>query len=138
MSADAQKPDSATAMAQERTSLAEHRTLLAEERTLMAWIRTSVSLIGFGFTIYKFFEYLREAEEKAGRFEHGPRNLGLLLIAMGTLAAVAAALQYRAAVRALGVPKGRSRFSLPVAGSVTVALVGVAAFLSVYFGVGPF
>ena len=40
--------------------LALRRTFLAHERTLMAWIRTSVSLISFGFTIYKFFQYLAQ------------------------------------------------------------------------------
>ena len=28
---------------------------LAYERTMLAWIRTAVSLITFGFTLYKFF-----------------------------------------------------------------------------------
>jgi putative membrane protein len=38
------------------TRLALVRTRLAFERTLMAWVRTSVSLITFGFTLYKAFE----------------------------------------------------------------------------------
>ncbi|HEY7064663.1 MAG TPA: DUF202 domain-containing protein [Chloroflexota bacterium] len=29
---------------------------MSAERTLMAWNRTSLSLIGFGFTIYQFFD----------------------------------------------------------------------------------
>jgi hypothetical protein len=29
-------------------------------RTLIAWIRTAVSLVTFGLTIYKAFQYLRE------------------------------------------------------------------------------
>ena len=39
------------------TRLALDRTALAHERTLMAWVRTAVSLISFGFTIYKFFHF---------------------------------------------------------------------------------
>ena len=39
------------------TRLAVDRTRLAYERTLMAWVRTATSLISFGFTIYKFFEF---------------------------------------------------------------------------------
>ncbi len=39
------------------TRLAVDRTRLAHERTLMAWVRTATSLISFGFTIYKFFEF---------------------------------------------------------------------------------
>jgi uncharacterized membrane protein YidH (DUF202 family) len=41
--------------------LALDRTHMAYERTLMAWIRTAASLISFGFTVYKFFEYLGES-----------------------------------------------------------------------------
>ncbi len=39
------------------TRLALDRTALAHERTLMAWVQTAVSLISFGFTIYKFFHF---------------------------------------------------------------------------------
>jgi putative membrane protein len=45
------------------TRLAAERTRMAAERTLMAWIRTCTSLIAFGFTIFKFFQYLSEKEE---------------------------------------------------------------------------
>ena len=45
----AQRPDTAT-------ELAFDRTRAAYERTMMAWIRTATSLITFGFTIYKFFQ----------------------------------------------------------------------------------
>lgn len=41
------------------TALAVTRTRLAAERTLMSWIRTSFSMIGFGFTILKLFQYLK-------------------------------------------------------------------------------
>ncbi len=40
------------------TELALDRTYLAHDRTLMAWVRTATSLISFGFTIYKFFQYM--------------------------------------------------------------------------------
>ena len=49
-----------TELAQDRTGLAFERSRLASDRTTMAYMRTSVSLIGFGFTIYKFFQYLAE------------------------------------------------------------------------------
>jgi putative membrane protein len=32
--------------------LAIERTMLAADRTILTWVRTSLSLIGFGFTIY--------------------------------------------------------------------------------------
>ena len=61
--AESEKKDRGTFLAEERTDLAFHRTVIAAERTLMAWIRTALSMIGFGFTIYKFFQY--QAEEIA-------------------------------------------------------------------------
>jgi len=39
------------------TRLAVDRTRLAFERTMMAWVRTATSLITFGFTVYKFFQF---------------------------------------------------------------------------------
>ena len=37
------------------TQLSWMRSDLANLRTLLAWARTSVSMIGFGFTIYNFY-----------------------------------------------------------------------------------
>ncbi len=50
------------------TKLAIARTRLSYERTLMAWVRTAISLISFGFTIYKFFQI-----EGTGK-QHGHRQ----------------------------------------------------------------
>src|SRR5271163_1231092 len=88
--------DRGTVLAEERTDLAVQRTIIAAERTLMAWIRTALSMIGFGFTIYKFFQYQAD-EIAAGTIKRpqAPRNLGMSLIALGTLALVAAAWQHR-------------------------------------------
>jgi putative membrane protein len=71
---------------QEKTfDLGYERTRMAADRTLMAWIRTSVSMISFGFTIYKFFQYLRESDVLTRELPHfGARNLGLALVAIGT------------------------------------------------------
>src|ERR1700679_1367281 len=52
--------DKGTILAEKRTDLAMQRTSMAAERSLMAWVRTSLSMIGFGFSIYKFFQYLPE------------------------------------------------------------------------------
>ena len=57
------------------TKLAIERTRLAHERTLMAWVRTATSLISFGFTIYKFFEYLRESQGAPTSSAHRPTRV---------------------------------------------------------------
>ena len=94
--AEAVQKDRATVLAEERTQLAIERTRVAEERTLMAWIRTALSMIGFGFTIVKFFQYMPEDLANGTiRRPQASRNLGMTLIALGTLALAAAAWQHR-------------------------------------------
>lgn len=79
------------------TRLAVDRTRLAYERTLMAWTRTAMSLISFGFTIYKFFQYLREGRPVAEAGILGPRGFALLMIGSGLAALVFATLEHRGA-----------------------------------------
>ena len=89
-----------TALADKRTGLALKRTLLALDRTLMAWVRTGTSLISFGFTIYKFFQYLREGEPvKPQAHLLDPRGVALILIALGIGAMVLATIQYQRQTR---------------------------------------
>src|SRR5580700_6908523 len=105
--------DRGTVLAEERTDLAIHRTIIAAERTLMAWIRTAISMIGFGFSIYKFFQY--QAEEIAAgtiRRSQAPRNLGMTLIALGTLGLSAAAWQHRRFLNELGATQHRHVWSV--------------------------
>ena len=83
----------ATELAVQRTDLALDRNRMAAERTLMAWIRTSLSLISFGFTIYKFLQELAKGE-KLPIQDNGPRNFGLALISLGTVALIVASIQH--------------------------------------------
>lgn len=131
--------DKGTVLAEERTDLALHRTIIASERTLMAWIRTALSMIGFGFTIYKFFQYL-PAEIAAGnvRRPQAPRNLGMTLIALGTLALVAAAWQHRHFLNELGATQKRYIWSVSFGVAIFVVLIGVVAFYGVLLKSGPF
>ena len=59
----------------------------------MAWVRTATSLISFGFTIYKFFQYLREKEPGfAGDGLLGPRGFALMMIGIGLTALAVATI----------------------------------------------
>jgi putative membrane protein len=131
--------DRGTVLAEERTEMALQRTIIASERTLMAWIRTSLSMIGFGFSIYKFFQYLPE-EVAAGNIKRpqAPRNLGLSLIGLGTLALVAAAWQHRSFLNELGASKKRRVWSLSFVVAIFVILIGVITFYGVLLRKGPF
>jgi putative membrane protein len=130
--------DRATVLAEERTDLAHRRTVIAADRTLMAWIRTALSMIGFGFTIFKFFQYMPE-EIAAGnvRRPHAPRNFALTLIALGTLALAAAAWHHFSLLKELGV-QTRSIWSISVIVAIAVILVGVLTFYGVWLRHGPF
>ena len=84
-------------LAAERTDLAIRRTIMAADRSMMAWIRTGLSLISFGFTIYKLLQEAGRLLEEHGevlRREHSPRNVGLFLTGLGTIAIVIGTLEY--------------------------------------------
>jgi putative membrane protein len=125
--------DRGTVLAEERTDLALQRTMIAAERTMMAGVRTT------GFTITKFFQYLPE-ELAAGNI-HRPqaqRNLGLTLIALGTLALAAAARQHRNFLHAIGASRTRHLWSLSFVVTIAVVLIGLITFYGVLLRHGPF
>jgi putative membrane protein len=105
----------------------------------MAWIRTALSMIGFGFTIYKFFQYLPE-EIASGKIQRpqAPRNLGLTLIALGTLALAGAAWQHRNFLKAIGASQPRYMWSLSFVVAIAVVLIGLVTFYGVLLRSGPF
>jgi putative membrane protein len=140
MSIDETAPSNrATILAEQRTDMARKRTVIAGDRTLMAWIRTALSMIGFGFSIYKFFQYLPE-EIAAGNIKRpqAPRNLGLTLIALGTLALAGAAWQHRNFLKDIEASGERHTWSISMALAIFVVLVGVLAFYGVLLREGPF
>jgi uncharacterized membrane protein YidH (DUF202 family) len=119
------------------TELALMRSRMSADRTLMAWIRTALSMISFGFTIYKFLQYVRESEGVELRAQ-GPRNLGLSLILLGTGALAAASIQHWKLMKSLGAEKTEHIWSLSLTIAWIVSLIGLAAFLSVLMRAGPF
>jgi putative membrane protein len=75
------------------TQLSWMRSDLSNLRTLLAWARTSVSMIGFGFTIYNFYRGFLE-DLANGRGAEPARNLGLALVGAGTVAMLVAIWNY--------------------------------------------
>ena len=69
-------------------------TLMAADRTLMSWTRTSLSLLSFGFTIFKILQAFQDTEGKSSIRSDVPRDAGLFLTAMGTFAMVMGTLEY--------------------------------------------
>jgi putative membrane protein len=116
------------------TELALERTTLAHERTLMAWVRTAVSLISFGFSIYKFFQYMREQQPDAPvRRLFGPREFALMMISIGVVSLTLATLHNWQLRQRL---KGRYyevSYSLATVLAALISLLGILAFLAVIF-----
>lgn len=117
------------------TKLAIDRTRLAHERTLLAWVRTATSLISFGFTIDKFFQYWREnnaTTPPSGWL--GPRELALIMIGMGLGSLIIATIQHRRDLEALRKEYGMAiPVSLAAVTAGLIGLLGVLLLLAVVF-----
>jgi putative membrane protein len=114
------------------TALAVERTRLAHERTLMAWVRTALSLISFGFTIYKFFEYLKQnAQQNPAASALNPRRFGMSMILVGLFMLVVATVQHRRDLKALETRYGKGPDSLATIVAILVGGLGVLAFVGV-------
>ena len=118
--------------------LAVDRTRMAVERTLMAWVRTSLSMISFGFTIYKFLQVFQEQASSPVLRPQSPRNLGLMLIGIGTAALIAASVQYRQQVTGLIPGQPYRYWDLTFIVACLLALLGLLMFGSILLSTGPF
>src|SRR5260370_22696514 len=131
--------DRARVLAEKGTDLGVRRTNMAAERSLMAWIRTCLSMIGFGFSIYKFFQYLPEELATGNiRRPQAPRNLGLTLIALGTLALMAATWQHWNFLKSVRSSQTRFVWSISFVVAIFVILIGLITFYGVLLRHGPF
>ena len=114
------------------TQLAIDRTRLAFERTMMAWVRTATSLITFGFTVYKFFQFEKGNRDVAQALI-GPREFALMMISIGVLTLLLATLQHRHSMKILRVHYRGVRVPTSLAAIVggLIALLGVVALITV-------
>lgn len=87
------------------------RILYAAERTLLAWQRSSLALMGFGFLVERFGDFIpaqRNQPESSG-YHVLALIIGVMLILLGSGVAIAASVAYRQLVRSLpsaDVPTG--------------------------------
>jgi putative membrane protein len=140
--------DASTELSARRTGMSFQRTRLSADRTLMSVIRTSLSLIGFGFTIYQFFEKMKDASVVTSA--HAPRNFGQALVWLG-IGMLALGIVYhvqfmgglrrlRSEMAAEGLIHAESIFpaSLTLIVALILLAIGVFAIVSMVFHVGPF
>lgn len=112
------------------------RTYLAAERTFLAWLRTGIALMGFGFVVARFGLFLREMmlNQPAGKPPTSSFSLpaGVLLIFLGILVMVVAAIRHQRCIRALDRGQFRQSFS-PAFGFWLVGLLAlIGAAVAVY------
>ncbi len=111
---------------------------MALERTLMAWIRTSLSLIGFGFAIFKFLQVMQQEGTAAVRV-NAARNLGAFFIILGMGLLILAIVQFQKAMAKITKLSGRKpQFSLSLVGAIGVLAAGLVTILNTLFGWGGF
>jgi putative membrane protein len=112
------------------TRLAVDRTRLAYERTLMAWIRTATSLISFGFTIYKFFQF--EAGRTPVEVAHliSPRQFAMILIGSGLFALLFSTIEHRANMKRMRAEYGPQPRSVSALVAALVSIMGLLAFIA--------
>ena len=121
-------------LSEERSGLATDRTLMAADRSLMAWIRTALSMISFGFTIYKLLQGFAAA---GTHFDHAssPRVMGLFLTGLGTLAMVFGTVEYCVRLQELRRHRWFSIWRPSLIISVLMSLIGLFMFVAIIFQV---
>jgi putative membrane protein len=113
--------------------LALDRTILAGDRSLQASVRTALSMIGFGFTIFKFLSQMAADSQKLTVRDTGPRDLGLFLCGLGTVTLVSETVAYWRNIRKIGRDSGYSPWRTPLVGAVCIAGMGVWLFALILF-----
>ncbi len=103
------------------------RTMMAADRTMMAWIRTSLSMLTFGYTIYKVLQEIHDIG-KIALHDTTPRNAGVILTVTGTAALIMGIAEYLVTLRFL---RRSYLFSLARPSLIlSVLLAGAGVFLS--------
>ena len=116
--------------AQINTDLAVDRTVMAADRTLMAWVRTALSMTSFGFTIYKVIEGFQHDAAHSIKADM-PRDVGLFLTGLGTVAMVMGTIEYWLRIKELQHNKPL-HIMQP---SFVMALIMSVAALSMFVGI---
>ena len=134
-----------------RTRLSFQRTRMSADRTLMSIVRTALSLIGFGFTIYQFFRYLRQSagvseamvrSEAARNFSVALVIVGILMLVLGIIGHVRFMVELRGdhdqLVGARLIPHDQYPYSITLATALLLLFIGLGAAVSMIVRSGPF
>jgi putative membrane protein len=111
------------------TRLAYDRTWLAYERTMQAWTRTAMSLITFGFSVYKLADIVEQNPAKRALLV-GPHVFGFILVGTGFVALAMAVIEYRQSIAVLRSEYGQSPRSKSVILAGIIAALGIFALVT--------
>jgi inner membrane protein YidH len=129
--------DASVELSRRRTGMSFQRTRMSADRTLMSVIRTSLSLISFGFTIFQFFQKLKESDVVTSSRE--PREFGAALVWLGMGMLVLGIIYHvqfmvglrktRSEMTAQGLIRGDSHFpiSLTLIAAIILFFIGIVA-----------
>jgi inner membrane protein YidH len=112
--------------------LSVERTWLAHERTLMAWVRTATSMISFGFTIYKFFEFDAGKGSPVRRGLLNPRDFAMIMVSIGLVSLLSATVAHHKEVQILKAHLSGKR-SLAELIAACVSIFGLLVLVSAVF-----
>ena len=141
-------PSASFELSSRSVSLSLQQTRMGADRTLMAVIRTSLSLISFGFTIFKVVQNLADA--KVLKISSSIPHFGIALVLLGILMLATGIIYHgqfmrnlrvmRRSLIAEGYIRGESPFppSFTLATALILLGMGIAAILSMFFRIGPF
>jgi putative membrane protein len=115
------------------TRLAVARTALAANRTLMSWIRTAISMISFGFTIYKVIQGLEEGVNDLV-IDLQPVRAGLILIGLAILSIIIGMIEYYLVMREIRMIMAIRYWGHTLWLALLVLLVAIALFVSIAIG----
>lgn len=114
------------------TKLAYDRTRLAYENTMMAWVRTATSLITFGFSVYKFFQFDTKGAEHVERLVT-PRGFALMMITFGLVSLLAGTVQHVMSLRQLRAQYPAIPRSVAALLAGLISILGIVVLIAVLF-----
>jgi putative membrane protein len=105
---------------------------LAYERDLIAWIQMALSLITFGFSMYKFFQYLHETNADLPERLLTPRTFGIIMITIGLIVLLLATVQNWQRRKELRSHYSDLPFSLASLLAILIATLGAMALIAAF------
>ena len=119
----------------ENNQIGKPNDYLANERTFLAWLRTAMGIMGFGFIVVKFSMFTKQIsliiDEKLTLTHISYSGIiGVLLVAIGSLTAIMAFINFKKIERQLRA--GNYKSSNPLIAILTTGIVLISIILIWY------